>query len=69
VITNGVIYREVNNKIGLRVHTDREWQKGLTRLIESKRMRTELGEALHEYTTTKYDINKINLIRKQSIEL
>lgn len=69
VITNGVIYREVNNKIGLRVNTTREWQKGLTRLIESKRMRQELGEALHEYTTQKYDIKKINTIRKQSIEL
>lgn len=67
VITNGVVYKEVNNKIGLRVSTAREWQKGLKKLIESQRMRNELGEALHEYTRTKYDINKINQIRKQTI--
>jgi len=69
VITNGVAYKEVNNKIGLRVEGDREWIKAVKKLKESKRMRTELGEALHDYTTTKYDINKINQIRKQSIEL
>lgn len=69
VITNGVVYKEVNNKIGIRVSSDREWVKGMNRLIESKRMRAELGEALHDYTKTKYDIKKINTIRKQSIEL
>ena len=67
VITNGGIFKEVNNKIGIRCESERDWIKGVKRLTESKRMRAELGQALNEYTKTKYDINKINQIRLQTI--
>ena len=62
-----VIHKEVNGKIGLRANGDREWHRGLTKLIDSKRMREELGLALGEYVREKYDIKKINLIREQTI--
>lgn len=68
VITNGVCYKEVNGKIGLRVKDTADWGKYLTKLIDSKRMRTELGEALHEYTTKTYNIHNINELRLQTIE-
>lgn len=67
VISNGGAYKEVNGKIGIRANSPREWVKAMNRLIESKRMRNELGEALHEYTKEKYDIKKINTIRKQTL--
>jgi len=67
VITNGVIYKEVTDKMGIRVNGQRDWVKGIKKLTESKRMRTELGLALGEYTREKYDIFKINEKRKQTI--
>ena len=69
VISNGVIYKEVNNKIGFRVNSDKEWNKAVEKLKKSRRMRNEIGEALFDYTSTKYDIRKINETRKQIIEL
>jgi glycosyltransferase involved in cell wall biosynthesis len=67
VITNGGVYSEVNKKIGINVSSPREWVKAINKLKESKRMRQDLGESLHEYTTKKYDIHKINQIRNQTI--
>lgn len=68
VITNGHVYKEINNKIGIRVGADRDWARSIKKLTESRRMRQELGEALYEYTSTKYDLHKINQIRKQTID-
>lgn len=69
VISNGGCYREVNGKIGIRVEHQRDWVKGLKKLKESKRARAEYGLALSEWAKSKYDILKINEIRKQTIEL
>ena len=67
VITNGGYYKEVNGKIGLRITTPKDLKRAMNKLIESKSMRQELGEALHEYTSTKYDLHKINQLRIQTI--
>ena len=67
VITNGNIFKEVTNKIGVRCNGDRDWVRGVKKLTESRRMRAELGQALNEYTKEKYDINKFNQIRLSTI--
>jgi glycosyltransferase involved in cell wall biosynthesis len=67
VVSNGGAYKEVNGKIGLRVESARDWGRHLKKLKESKRMRTELGQALNEWAKVKYNFEKINDIRYQTL--
>lgn len=67
VITNSGIYRKELNGRGVIAENPTTWRKALNRLIESKAMRQDYGEALHEYTKTNYDLDKANQIRKQTI--
>lgn len=65
VITNGGLYREINGRNGMRIKDN--WNKALSKMIKSKAMREDYGIMLNDWARNKYDIHKINEIRKQTI--
>lgn len=69
VITNNGIYTKELNGRGVIAENPITWSKAMNRLIESKAMREDYGESLYEYTTEKYNIHNVNLIRQQTIDL
>lgn len=60
-------YKEFIN-MGLVPTSKVNWDLNILSLAKDKSKREKLGNALHDYVKEKYNIEKINLIRKQSLD-